>query len=82
MKEITIRDALSRGIPLRSTDGVKRRTRAGMGACQGAFCGPRVRALVAEAAGMEEDGVAGPSRNRDDIRSDLDEMRRLLNDRD
>ena len=29
-------------------DGVKRRTRAGMGRCQGGFCGPYVMKLIAE----------------------------------
>ena len=27
-------------------DGVKRRTRAGMGRCQGGFCGPRVTQIL------------------------------------
>ncbi len=31
----------------RTVDGVKRRTRAGMGRCQGGFCGPRVTAILA-----------------------------------
>lgn len=31
----------------RTIDGVKRRTRAGMGRCQGGFCGPRVTAILA-----------------------------------
>jgi Predicted dehydrogenase len=31
----------------RTLDGVKRRTRAGMGRCQGGFCGPRVTAILA-----------------------------------
>jgi glycerol-3-phosphate dehydrogenase len=35
-------DAGAAGIRLNSTDAVKRRTRAGMGACQGQFCRPRV----------------------------------------
>jgi glycerol-3-phosphate dehydrogenase len=76
--EATVRDALERGIPLRSTDAVKRRTRAGMGACQGAFCGPRVRTLVAGFGGIDADEVLGPSRDRDRIKTDLDSMRRLL----
>ena len=45
--EAEIIDSLHRGIPVTSVDAVKRRTRAGMGRCQGAFCGPRVRQLVA-----------------------------------
>jgi glycerol-3-phosphate dehydrogenase len=76
-----IRDALSRGITVKSTDGVKRRTRAGMGACQGAFCGPRVRRLVSEVSGAAEDEVAGPSRDRAKILADLDAMRKLLDER-
>lgn len=35
-----------------SVDDVKRRTRAGMGACQGIFCVPAVAAMVAEGTGM------------------------------
>ena len=41
-------DAVHRGIPVTTLDGVKRRTRAGQGKCQGAFCGKRVRALLSE----------------------------------
>ncbi len=34
-----------------TVDDVKRRTRAGMGACQGIFCIPAVAAMVAEGTG-------------------------------
>ena len=34
--------ALHGDIPARSLDGVKRRTRAGQGRCQGGFCTPRI----------------------------------------
>ena len=37
-------EAIRRGA--RSLDGVKRRTRAGMGRCQGGFCGPRVMDIL------------------------------------
>jgi len=43
-----IRDALDAPIPPRSIDAVKRRCGAGMGRCQGGFCGPRVLELLAE----------------------------------
>ncbi len=33
-------------------DGVKRRVRAGMGRCQGGFCGPRVTAILARELGI------------------------------
>ncbi|MBO5868399.1 MAG: (2Fe-2S)-binding protein, partial [Oscillospiraceae bacterium] len=40
----------------RDMDGVKRRTRSGMGRCQGGFCGPYVMELLAREMGvaMEE----------------------------
>ena len=47
ISEGEIREAIRRGA--RSLDGVKRRTRAGMGRCQGGFCAPRVMELLAEA---------------------------------
>jgi NAD(P)H-nitrite reductase large subunit len=42
-----------------SVDDVKRRTRAGMGTCQGIFCVPVIAALVAQATGISIDRVAG-----------------------
>ncbi len=44
--EGTILDAMRRGIPVRTVDGMKRRTRASMGFCQGEFCRPRFMALM------------------------------------
>ncbi|WPC39314.1 NAD(P)/FAD-dependent oxidoreductase [Clostridium sp. JS66] len=55
--EAEIIDSLSRGIEVKSLDAVKRRTRAGMGMCQGAFCGPRVRSLVAKTLNIKEEEV-------------------------
>lgn len=45
--EAEIIDALNRGIDIDHVDGVKRRTRCTMGECQGNFCMPRVRAIIA-----------------------------------
>ena len=39
--------AIRRNPSARSVDGVKRRTRAGMGRCQGGFCGPQVVEILA-----------------------------------
>ncbi|MGI6148945.1 MAG: NAD(P)/FAD-dependent oxidoreductase [Limnochordia bacterium] len=39
-------DALHRGIKVKTIDGVKRRTRASMGWCQGEFCRSRIAALM------------------------------------
>ena len=36
----------------RSLDGVKRRTRAGMGRCQGGFCAPRVLEILSRELGV------------------------------
>lgn len=44
-----IRDALSSTVPPRSLDGLRRRTRAHGGRCQGFYCGAAVRALFEEA---------------------------------
>jgi len=41
-------DALNSPVPPHSIDGVKRRTGAGMGRCQGGFCGPRVLEILAK----------------------------------
>lgn len=40
-------DAIHAPCGAKTVDGVKRRTRAGMGRCQGGFCGPRVTAIIA-----------------------------------
>ncbi|TCS79613.1 NAD(P)/FAD-dependent oxidoreductase [Pectinatus cerevisiiphilus] len=45
--EAEIIDCLHRGIPVKSVDAVGRRTRASYGRCQNAFCGPRIRKLLA-----------------------------------
>lgn len=47
-----ILDAMRAPIPPRSVDGVKRRVNAGMGRCQGGFCGPRVVELLARELGI------------------------------
>lgn len=44
--EAEVRDAIRRGA--RTLDGIKFRTRAGMGRCQGAFCTARCMALLAQ----------------------------------
>ena len=51
--EATIRDAMNRGIPVETLDAVKRRTRAGMGFCQGQFCKPRVLEVMEDEMGKK-----------------------------
>ena len=50
--EAEIVAAVRSPIPARSVDGVKRRAGAGMGRCQGGFCGPRVAAILAREWGI------------------------------
>jgi glycerol-3-phosphate dehydrogenase len=49
--------ALRSPVPPTSVDAVKRRTRAGMGRCQGGFCQPRVVELLAREMGIDLTGV-------------------------
>ncbi len=50
--EAEIKAAIRRPVGARSIDAVKRRTRAGMGRCQGGFCSPRVAAIISEETGI------------------------------
>ena len=50
-------DAIHRTPGARSLDGVKRRTRAGMGRCQGGFCSPRVMEILSRELGIPMDQV-------------------------
>ena len=45
--------ALHSPIPPVSVNGVKRRVGAGMGRCQGGFCGPRVQEIIARELGLD-----------------------------
>ena len=48
-----IRNAIRTNPPARTTDGVKRRVRAGMGRCQSGFCLASVIELIADECGIE-----------------------------
>ena len=45
-------DALHGPVPACTVNGVKRRCNAGMGRCQGGFCGPRVQEIIARELGV------------------------------
>ena len=47
VSEAEIVQAIHKGPGARSVDAIKRRLRAGMGRCQGGFCGPRVVEILA-----------------------------------
>jgi len=55
VSEGEILEAIRRGA--RSLDGVKRRVNAGMGRCQGGFCGPRVQEILARELGVPPEAV-------------------------
>ena len=48
-----ILEAIHSPVPPTTVDGVKRRTRAGMGRCQGGFCQPRVLEILAREQGRD-----------------------------
>ena len=50
--EAEVRQAVCRPVGAKTIDGVKRRTRAGMGRCQGGFCSPRVAQIISEETGI------------------------------
>ena len=52
-----IRAAINTNPPAKDLDGVKRRTRSGMGRCQGGFCTPYVMSLIAKERGIPKEKV-------------------------
>ncbi|MDD6038771.1 MAG: NAD(P)/FAD-dependent oxidoreductase [bacterium] len=49
-----IMDAINRPLGAKSLDGVKRRTRAGMGRCQAGFCSPRTMEIISRELGISQ----------------------------
>jgi glycerol-3-phosphate dehydrogenase len=76
--EAEIIEAIHRVIPIKSTDAIKRRTRAGMGNCQGAFCRSRVAAIIARELGIpiEEVSFRGKKTSAAPIRADIKLIRK------
>ena len=52
-----IREAISRPLGARTLDGIKRRTRAGMGRCQAGFCTPRTMEILSEMTGIPPEEI-------------------------
>lgn len=50
-------DAIHAPIPATTVDAIKRRLRAGMGRCQGGFCGPKVIEILARELGVSADEI-------------------------
>lgn len=47
-----IMDAINRPLGAKSMDGIKRRTGAGMGRCQGGFCSPKTMEIISKELGI------------------------------
>lgn len=52
ISEGEIIDAIKRPLGAKSLDGIKRRTRAGMGRCQSGFCSPKTMEILARECGI------------------------------
>ncbi|MGI6108537.1 MAG: NAD(P)/FAD-dependent oxidoreductase [Eubacteriaceae bacterium] len=52
-----IREAIRQTVGARTVEGIKRRTRAGMGRCQGGFCQFRVMKILADELGVPEEDI-------------------------
>ncbi len=57
ISEGEIIDAVTRPLGAKSLDGVKRRTRAGMGRCQSGFCSPKTMEIIAREKGLPLESV-------------------------
>ncbi|MBE7041387.1 MAG: NAD(P)/FAD-dependent oxidoreductase [Ruminococcaceae bacterium] len=55
--EAEIMQAIHRPLGAKSVDAVKRRVRAGMGRCQGGFCGPKVIEILARELGCAPEEI-------------------------
>lgn len=56
-------EAIHRPAGARNLDAVKRRTRQGMGRCQGGFCIPRVISILSRELGVPEETITKSGRN-------------------
>lgn len=73
-----ILDAIRRPLGARTMDGIKRRTRAGMGRCQAGFCTPKVMEILSKELGVGMDEICKnrsgsvliKGRNKDDIQEE------------
>jgi len=55
--EAEILAAIHRPLGAKNMDAVKRRVRAGMGRCQGGFCGPKVLEILARELGCKPEDI-------------------------
>ena len=79
--ESEILESFNRGLPVKSLQSVKFRTRAGMGQCQGAYCGSRVRQLLHEKLdiAIEEIPINSHREEKKIKKVDIKEIRKMNN---
>ena len=53
LTEGEILDAIHRPLVAKSLDGIKRRTRAGMGRCQAGFCSPKTMEILSRELSLD-----------------------------
>lgn len=63
--------AIHENPPARSVDAVKRRTRAGMGRCQGGFCQPQVAEILARELGIPFEEVRKSGKGSELVRGEI-----------
>lgn len=56
-------DAIRRPLGARSLDGIKRRTRAGMGRCQSGFCSPKTMEILSRETGIPMEEISKQGRD-------------------
>ena len=73
--EAEVRQAIRQPVGARSLDGVKLRTRAGMGRCQGGFCTPRIVQILCEELGLSPEQVTKFGGDSQILVGRIDDMR-------
>ena len=77
--EAEILDALSRSIPIKTTDAVKRRTWAKTGECQANFCESRIKKLLSRELNIPVEEVKNRDEDYVPERLDVYELKKKLN---
>lgn len=67
VSEGEIQDAIHRNPPAHDIDGIKRRTRSGMGRCQGGFCMPYVMRILAEENHVSFESVSKKGKGSENV---------------
>jgi glycerol-3-phosphate dehydrogenase len=66
--------AIHQPLPVRSLDAIKRRTRAGMGRCQGGFCSPKVVKILSEELKVSPLGVTKKGKGSEILKTETKDM--------